>query len=196
LKTKLFQQSDEQLVTSYIGGSELALEELVSRYQQKVFSYILMVVRNKELAEDLFQDAFIKVINTLRSGNYREEGKFSQWIMRIARNLIIDHFRKNQKMSFVENNYGNDIFDGFSEPSMSIEQAIITRQIHETLLNLVTLLPNEQREVLNMRLYQDLSFKEIAAQTNVSINTALGRMRYAILNLRKLANEKNAVLTY
>ena len=196
MKTKLFQQSDEQLVTSYIGGSELALEELVSRYQQKVFSYILMVVRNKELAEDLFQDAFIKVINTLRSGNYREEGKFSQWIMRIARNLIIDHFRKNQKMSFVENNYGNDIFDGFSEPSMSIEQAIITRQIHETLLNLVTLLPNEQREVLNMRLYQDLSFKEIAAQTNVSINTALGRMRYAILNLRKLANEKNAVLTY
>jgi len=196
LKTKLFQQNDEQLVTSYIGGSELALEELVARYQQKVFSYILMVVRNKELAEDLFQDAFIKVINTLRSGNYREEGKFSQWIMRIARNLIIDHFRKNQKMSFVENNYGNDIFDGFSEPSMSIEQAIITRQIHETLRNLVTLLPNEQREVLNMRLYQDLSFKEIAAQTNVSINTALGRMRYAILNLRKLANEKNAVLTY
>ena len=196
MKTKLFQQNDEQLVTSYIGGSELALEELVARYQQKVFSYILMVVRNKELAEDLFQDAFIKVINTLRSGNYREEGKFSQWIMRIARNLIIDHFRKNQKMSFVENNYGNDIFDGFSEPSMSIEQAIITRQIHETLRNLVTLLPNEQREVLNMRLYQDLSFKEIAAQTNVSINTALGRMRYAILNLRKLANEKNAVLTY
>ena len=196
MKTKLFQQNDEQLVASYIGGSELALEELVSRYQQKVFSYILMVVRNRELAEDLFQDTFIKVINTLRSGNYREEGKFSQWIMRIARNLIIDHFRKNQKMSFVENNYGNDIFDGFSEPSMSIEQAIITKQIHETLLNLVTLLPNEQREVLNMRLYQDLSFKEIAAQTNVSINTALGRMRYAILNLRKLANEKNAVLTY
>jgi RNA polymerase sigma-70 factor (ECF subfamily) len=197
LKTKLFQQSDEQLVTSYIAGSELALEELVARYQQKVFSYILMVVRNRELSEDLFQDVFIKVINTLRSGNYREEGKFSQWIMRIARNLIIDYFRKNQKMSFVENNYDNsDIFDGFSEPSMSIEQAIITKQIYETLLNLVTLLPAEQREVLNMRLYQDMSFKEIAAQTNVSINTALGRMRYAILNLRKLANEKNAVLTY
>ena len=196
MKTKLFQQNDEQLVTSYIAGSELALEELVARYQQKVFSYIIMVVRNKELAEDLFQDTFIKVINTLRSGNYREEGKFSQWIMRISRNLIIDHFRKNQKMSFVENNYGNDIFDGFSEPSMSIEQAIITKQIHESLRCLVTLLPAEQREVLNMRLYQDLSFKEIAAQTNVSINTALGRMRYAILNLRKLAHEKNAVLSY
>jgi len=196
LRTKLFQHSDEQLVASYIGGSELALEELVSRYQQKVFSYIMMVVRNKELAEDLFQDTFIKVVNTLRSGNYREEGKFSQWIMRIARNLVIDYFRKSQKMNFVENNHENDILDGISEPSMSIEQAIITRQIHESLRCLVTLLPVEQREVLNMRLYQDMSFKEIAAQTNVSINTALGRMRYAILNLRKLANEKNAVLTY
>jgi RNA polymerase sigma-70 factor (ECF subfamily) len=154
-----------------------------------------MIVRSKELAEDLFQDTFIKVINTLRSGNYREEGKFSQWIMRIARNLIIDYFRKNQKMNFVENNTEGDIFDGFSEPSMSIEQAIITKQIHETLRCLVTLLPKEQREVLTMRLYQDMSFKEIATQTNVSINTALGRMRYAILNLRKLANEKNAVLS-
>lgn len=196
MKTKLFQHSDEQLVASYIAGSELALKELVTRYQQKVFSYIITVVRNKELAEDLFQDTFIKVINTLRSGNYREEGKFSQWIMRIARNLIIDYFRKNQKMSFVENNSEGDIFDGFSEPSMSIEQVIITKQIHETLRCLVTLLPNEQREVLTLRLYQDMSFKEIAAHTNVSINTALGRMRYAILNLRKLANEKNVVLSY
>jgi len=196
MKTKLFQHSDEQLVTSYISGHEIALEELVARYQQKVFSYILMVVRNRELAEDLFQDTFIKVINTLRTGSYREEGKFSQWIMRIARNLIIDYFRRNQKMSFVENNYGTDIFDGFSEPSMSVEQVIITQQIHESLRDLVTLLPAEQREVLTMRLYQDMSFKEIAEQTNVSINTALGRMRYAILNLRKLADEKNTVLTY
>jgi RNA polymerase sigma-70 factor (ECF subfamily) len=196
LKTKLFQHSDEQLIINYNAGSESALEELVARYQQKVFSYILMVVRNKELAEDLFQDTFIKVINTLRTGNYREEGKFSQWIMRIARNLIIDYFRRNQKMSFVENNYGADIFDGFSEPSMSIEQIIITNQIHESLRDLVALLPKEQREVLTMRLYQDMSFKEIAEQTNVSINTALGRMRYAILNLRKLAKEKHTVLTY
>jgi RNA polymerase sigma-70 factor (ECF subfamily) len=196
LKTKLFQQNDEQLVKKYISGSEPALEELVMRYQQKVFSYILTVVRNKELAEDLFQETFIKVINTLRTGNYREEGKFSQWIMRIARNLIIDYFRRNQKMSFVENNYGVDIFDGFSEPSMSIEQVIITKQIYESLSDLVTLLPKEQREVLMMRLYQDMSFKEIAEQTNVSINTALGRMRYAILNLRKLVIEKKTILTY
>ncbi|MDR1182695.1 MAG: sigma-70 family RNA polymerase sigma factor [Bacteroidales bacterium] len=196
MKTKLFQQNDEQLVKKYISGSEPALEELVMRYQQKVFSYILTVVRNKELAEDLFQETFIKVINTLRTGNYREEGKFSQWIMRIARNLIIDYFRRNQKMSFVENNYGVDIFDGFSEPSMSIEQVIITKQIYESLSDLVTLLPKEQREVLMMRLYQDMSFKEIAEQTNVSINTALGRMRYAILNLRKLVIEKKTILTY
>jgi RNA polymerase sigma-70 factor (ECF subfamily) len=196
LKAKLFQQNDEQLVKKYISGSESALEELLIRYQQKVFSYILTVVRNKELAEDLFQETFIKVINTLRTGNYREEGKFSQWIMRIARNLIIDYFRRNQKMSFVENSYGVDIFDGFSEPSMSIEQMIITKQIHDSLRDLITLLPKEQREVLMMRLYQDMSFKEIAEQTNVSINTALGRMRYAILNLRKLVVEKKTVLTY
>jgi RNA polymerase sigma-70 factor (ECF subfamily) len=196
LKAKLLHHSDEQLVTKYIAGGESALEELVRRYQQKVFSYILMIVRNKELAEDLFQDTFIKVINTLRTGNYREEGKFSQWIMRIARNLIIDYFRKNQKMSFVENNYDMDILDGISEPSMSIEQVIITNQIHESLRDLVLLLPKEQREVLTMRLYRDMSFKEIAEQTNVSINTALGRMRYAILNLRKLAAERHTVLTY
>ena len=197
MRAKLFQYSDEQLVTEYISGKESALEELVNRYQQKVFSYILMVVHNRELAEDLFQDTFIKVINTLRMGNYREEGKFSQWIMRIARNLIIDHFRKSQKMSFVDNNaYGVDILDLFSEKSMSVEQMIITNQIHDSVRYLVTLLPEEQREVLDMRLYRDMSFKEIADVTNVSINTALGRMRYAILNLRKLAKEKNTVLSY
>lgn len=197
MRAKLFQHSDERLVTEYIAGAEPALEELVNRYQQKVFSYILMVVHNRELAEDLFQDTFIKVVNTLRTGHYREEGKFSQWIMRIARNLIIDHFRKSQKMSFVDNNnYGVDILDTFSEKSMSVEQQIITNQIHDSVRYLVTLLPEEQREVLDMRLYKDMSFKEIADTTNVSINTALGRMRYAILNLRKLAKEKNTVLTY
>ena len=197
MKVKLFQHSDERLVTEYIAGSEPALEELVNRYQQKVFSYILMVVHNRELAEDLFQDTFIKVVNTLRTGNYREEGKFSQWIMRIARNLIIDYFRKSQKMAFVDNNnYGVDILDSFSEKSMSVEQIIITNQIHDSVRYLVTLLPEEQREVLDMRLYKDMSFKEIADTTHVSINTALGRMRYAILNLRKLAKEKNTVLSY
>jgi len=197
MKNKLFQSSDEQLVSLYIEGQESALEILINRYQQKIFSYIMMVVRDKDLAEDLFQDTFIKVINTLRLGNYREEGKFNQWIMRITRNLIIDHFRKNQKMSFVDNNNENgSFFDNFSEPTHSIEQIMITNQIHDSLRSLITLLPEKQQEVLVMRLYQDMSFKEIADLTNVSINTALGRMRYAILNLRKMVEEKHIILTY
>jgi RNA polymerase sigma-70 factor (ECF subfamily) len=197
MKTKLFQSSDEQLVSLYIKGQESALDVLVTRYQQKIFSYIMMVVRDKDLAEDLFQDTFIKVINTLRLGNYREEGKFNQWIMRITRNLIIDHFRKSQKMSFVDNsNENGSFFDNFSEPTHSIEQIMITEQIHDTLRSLIKLLPEKQQEVLIMRLYQDMSFKEIADLTNVSINTALGRMRYAILNLRKMVEEKNIILTY
>ncbi len=196
MKTKLFQSSDENLVSLYINGQESAIEILIKRYQQKIFSYILMVVRDKEIAEDLFQDTFIKVINTLRLGNYREEGKFNQWIMRITRNLIIDYFRKNQKMSFVDNNNENGSFiDNFSEPTNSIEQIMITNQIHESLRSLITLLPEKQQEVLMLRLYQDMSFKEIAIQTNVSINTALGRMRYAILNLRKMVEENNIILT-
>ncbi|OQA92271.1 MAG: RNA polymerase sigma factor YlaC [Bacteroidetes bacterium ADurb.Bin234] len=197
MKTKLFQSSDEQLVSLYIKGQESALDVLITRYQQKIFSYIMMVVRDKDLAEDLFQDTFIKVINTLRLGNYREEGKFNQWIMRITRNLIIDHFRKSQKMSFVDNsNENGSFFDNFSEPTHSIEQIMITEQIHDTLRSLIKLLPEKQQEVLIMRLYQDMSFKEIADLTNVSINTALGRMRYAILNLRKMVEEKNIILTY
>lgn len=197
MKTKLFQNSDEQLVSLYINGQESALNILINRYQQKIFSYIMMVVRDKDLAEDLFQDTFIKVINTLRLGNYREEGKFNQWIMRITRNLIIDHFRKSQKMSFVDNsNENGSFFDNFSEPTHSIEQIMITEQIHDTLRSLIKLLPDKQQEVLIMRLYQDMSFKEIADLTNVSINTALGRMRYAILNLRKMVEEKNIILTY
>ena len=188
--------NDEQLVSYYISGEGEALEVLIGRYQQKIFSYILTIVHDKDLAEDLFQDTFIKVIHTLRAGNYKEEGKFNQWIMRITRNLIIDYFRKNQKMAYVENNNKTDIFEFFSEPSVSVEQHMITEQINDSLRELILLLPEEQKEVLMMRLYQDMSFKEIAEVTNVSINTALGRMRYAILNLRKMVKEKNIVLTY
>ena len=192
--TKYGRANDEQLVSFYIAGEEEALETLVSRYHQKVFSYILTVVHDKDLAEDLFQDTFIKVIHTLRAGNYREEGKFNQWIMRITRNLIIDYFRKNQKMAFVDNNNKSDIFEFFSEPSMSVEQYMITEQIHDSLRSLITLLPEEQKEVLTMRLYQDMSFKEIASATDVSINTALGRMRYAVLNMRRMARENHVIL--
>ncbi len=155
-----------------------------------------MLVHERELAEDLFQDTCMKVITTLRMGNYHEEGKFSQWLMRIAKNLVIDYFRRNQKMTFVDNNGTVNVFDCFSEPSMSIEQVMINEQINASLRELVTLLPKEQREVLEMRIYKDLSFKEIAEQTDVSINTALGRMRYAIINLRKLAKARNTILTY
>ena len=195
---KINSANDEQLVSLYIAGEEEALEILIGRYQQKIFSYILTIVHDKDLAEDLFQDTFIKVIHTLRAGSYKEEGKFNQWIMRITRNLIIDYFRKNQKMAYVDNSNNNktDIFEFFSEPSISIEQHMITEQINDSLRALILLLPEEQKEVLMMRLYQDMSFKEIAEATDVSINTALGRMRYAIMNLRKLVKEKNIVLTY
>ncbi len=195
MKPIFSQQNDEQLVKLYIDGNEDALAELVNRYQQKVYSYILMIVHDRELTEDLFQETFIKVINTLKLGTYREEGKFSQWLMRIARNLVIDHYRRLQKMSYVENNNSNDLFDNVSEPTMSIEQVMITNQIHESLLELVAQLPEEQREVLDLRLYKELSFKEIAEQTGVSINTALGRMRYAVLNLRKMALANNTILS-
>ncbi len=197
MNVNLNHASDEQLVSFYITGEEEALEILIGRYQQKIFSYILTIVHDKDLAEDLFQDTFIKVIHTLRAGTYKEEGKFNQWIMRITRNLIIDYFRKSQKMAYVENNNNKaDIFEFFSEPSVSVEQHMITEQINDSLRELILLLPEEQKEVLMMRLYQDMSFKEIAEVTNVSINTALGRMRYAILNLRKLVKEKNIILTY
>ena len=196
MKTNLTQQTDEKLVELYLGGNEVAFRELIGRHQQRVYSYILMLVHERELAEDLFQDTCMKVITTLRMGNYHEEGKFSQWLMRIAKNLVIDYFRRNQKMTFVDNNGTVNVFDCFSEPSMSIEQVMMNEQINASLRELVTLLPKEQREVLEMRIYKDLSFKEIAEQTDVSINTALGRMRYAIINLRKLAKARNTILTY
>ena len=153
-----------------------------------------MSVKNRELAEDIFQDTFIKVINTLRSGNYKEEGKFVQWVMRIANNLKIDYFRKMQRMPVVETNGEFDIFDLINGTDPSIEQKMITEQVYAEITELVKLLPDEQREVLEMRIYQDISFKDIAEQTNVSINTALGRMRYALINLRKIIKEKNVVM--
>jgi len=144
LNKLLSQYNDEKLVELYTQGNESALEELINRYQQKVFAYILMVVHDKDLAEDLFQDTFIKVINTLKLGLYREEGKFNQWLMRITRNLVIDHFRRCQKMSYVDNHETGDIFDSFSEPSMSIEQTMIMQQIYDSLHELISFLPEEQ----------------------------------------------------
>lgn len=187
--------SDQDLIGRYLAGHESALEVLIRRHKNRVFAYILMVVKDKELAEDLFQDTFIKVINTFRSGTYKEEGKFIQWVMRIAHNLIIDYFRKSKRIPTVENNDEYDIFDKVRVPVESIEEQMITEQIHQDVKKLIDYLPKEQKEVLVMRHYGEMSFKDIAEVTNVSINTALGRMRYALINLRKLVREKEVILT-
>ena len=186
--------SDNELVTLYVNGDESALKTLIQRHEKRVFSYILLSVKNRELAEDIFQDTFIKVINTLRSGNYHEEGKFIQWVMRIANNLKIDYFRKMQRMPAFETNGEFDIFDIIYGSDPSIEQKMITEQLYAEIAEMVKLLPAEQREVLEMRIYQDISFKDIAEMTDVSINTALGRMRYALINLRKILKEKNVLV--
>jgi len=187
--------SDNELIARYVEGDENSLKQLINRHQKKIFSYILMSVKNRELAEDIFQDTFIKVINTLKSDNYKEEGKFLQWVMRIANNLKIDYYRKVQRMPVFESNSDFNIFDVLNGTDPSIEQKIITEQIYSDVKNLVQYLPEEQREVLEMRIYDDVSFKDIAEITGVSINTALGRMRYALINLRKLIKEKNVIIS-
>jgi RNA polymerase sigma-70 factor (ECF subfamily) len=186
---------DNELITRYVDGDESALKVLIMRHQRRLFSYIMASVKNRELAEDIFQETFIKVVNTLRSGNYKEEGKFLQWIMRIANNLKIDHFRRTQRMPIYENDGSYDIFDMVQDCDLSVEQKMITGQIHEDISRLVKYLPEEQREVLEMRIYHDISFKEIAEKTNVSINTALGRMRYALINMRRMIKENNVIIS-
>jgi RNA polymerase sigma factor (sigma-70 family) len=188
--------SDQELIGKYLNGHEKSLEKLIFRHKRKVYSYIMMVVKDDQLADDIFQDTFIKVINTIRSGSYKEEGKFIQWVMRIAHNLIIDHFRRAKRIPVINNsNDDYDIFDMVRITDPSIEEQIITDQIHEDVRVLIELLPDEQKEVLVMRHYSNMSFKEIAETTEVSINTALGRMRYALINLRKIIKEKNLTLT-
>lgn len=187
--------TDNELVARYISGDESALKALILRHEKKIFSYIMLSVRNRELAEDIFQDTFIKVINTLRSGNYKEEGKFLQWVMRIANNLKIDYYRKNQRMPMLESSEEYNIFDFISEVDVSIEQKMITQQTYDDVKRMIQYLPEEQREVLEMRIFQGISFKDISELTGVSINTALGRMRYALINLRKIIKERNLILS-
>jgi RNA polymerase sigma factor (sigma-70 family) len=186
--------SDNELIQNYVNGDESALKFLIQRHQKKVFSYILVSVKNRELAEDIFQDTFIKVVNTLRAGSYKEEGKFVQWVMRIANNLKIDYYRKVQRMPSFESGDDFDIFDVLNGTDRSVEDRIIEEQINSDVKALVKLLPDEQREVLEMRIYEDISFKDIADMTNVSINTALGRMRYALINLRKMIKDNNVII--
>jgi len=186
--------TDGVLVSNYIQGNEKSLEILIVRHKQRIFSFILSKILDREIAEDIFQDTFIKVINTLKRGKYNEEGKFLPWVMRIAHNLIIDHFRRIKRIPKFNNTDDFDIFDVLSDEMLSVENQMIKEQILGDVKNLVEELPDDQKEVLIMRMYKDMSFKEIAENTDVSINTALGRMRYAIINLRKLVEKHHIVL--
>ncbi|MCB0792478.1 MAG: sigma-70 family RNA polymerase sigma factor [Flavobacteriales bacterium] len=178
--------NDTELVRHYLEGNEHAFEILLQRHKRKVWSHIYLMVRDRETTEDLFQEAFIKVVHTLKEGKYNEEGKFLPWVMRIAHNLVIDHFRRNKKMPLVRSNDDHDVFATIAQPGKNVEQRMVNVQIDDDVRKLIDHLPEEQREVVIMRTYMGMSFKEIAEQTDVSINTALGRMRYALINMRKL----------
>ena len=189
------QIDDSILVKNYIAGDEKALETLINRYNQRISSFIYSKVLDRDVAEDIFQDTFIKVIKTLKRGSYSEEGKFLPWVMRIAHNLIIDHFRKNKRMPKFEGSDDFNIFSVIKDDKLNAEKRIIKDQIDRDLTLLIEELPDDQKEVLVMRIYKDMSFKEISENTGVSINTALGRMRYALINLRKIVDRHNIVLT-
>ncbi|MBT9189413.1 sigma-70 family RNA polymerase sigma factor [Zobellia russellii] len=186
---------DSLLIKKYVSGDEKALEILIEKHNQRLSSFIYSKVNNRNITEDIFQDTFIKVIKTLRRGAYNEEGKFLPWVMRIAHNLIIDHFRKSSRMPMFEGADSFDIFSLIGDDKLNAERQLIKDQIDCDLEVLVAELPVDQREVLIMRIYKDMSFKEISENTGVSINTALGRMRYALINLRKIIEQHNIVLT-
>lgn len=185
--------SDSILVSEYIQGNEYALEQLIKKHQHRLFSFIYSKVHDKDTTEDIFQDTFIKVIRTLKKGSYNEEGKFLPWVMRIAHNLIIDHFRKSKRIPSFKNTDEFDIFSIISDGQLNAEKKLIQEQILSDVKELIEELPDEQKKVLIMRMYKDMSFKEISENTGVSINTALGRMRYALINLRKVI-EKNKII--
>ena len=185
---------DSTLVTRYINGDESSLEVLIKRHQQRIYSFIFSKVHDREVTEDIFQDAFVKVIRTLKKGKYNEEGKFLPWVLRITHNLIIDYFRKYNRIPVFNNTKDFDIFSVLSDDELNAENQIIREQILADVKELVKELPQEQMEVLVMRMYKDMSFKEISENTGVSINTALGRMRYALINLRKLVEKHKIIL--
>lgn len=187
--------SEAQLIRDYIAGNENALAVLIQRHKHKIFGFIISKIQDRDLAEDVFQDTFIKVIRTLKRGKYNEEGKFLPWVMRIAHNLVIDHFRKNNRMPKFDTKSDFDIFSVIKDEELNVESSIIKNQIESDVAALIYELPDDQREVLEMRIYKEYSFKEIAYKTDVSINTALGRMRYALINLRKIIEERNIILT-
>jgi RNA polymerase sigma-70 factor (ECF subfamily) len=186
--------TDQQLVLLNQSGDENALGTLIERYKDKIFSSIFLLVKDRYLAEDLFQDVFIKVIETLRNGKYNDEGKFLPWVMRIAHNLCVDHFRRIKRKPTIKTSDDRDIFEVLNFNDESTEAKIVTGETHDTVREMLDRLPEDQREVIILRHYADLSFKEISQLTNISINTALGRMRYGLINLRKIMDEKNIAL--
>ena len=190
-------KSDKELIERYQDGDVHSFELLIGRYQKQVYSYIITLVKDKQLADDVFQDTFVKVIQTVKSKAYKDDGRFVQFAMRIAHNLVIDHFRKENRIPTVESSSEDyNYIDNVPITDASVEQGMIVDQVHSDLHRMITFLPDEQREVLRMRIFDDMSFKDIADITNVSINTALGRMRYALINLRKMMVANNMTLTY
>tara|TARA_X000000368_G_scaffold338575_1_gene276569 strand:+ start:792 stop:1370 length:579 start_codon:yes stop_codon:yes gene_type:complete len=188
--------SDTTLIAEFISGNSNSFSILLDRYQKRVYGFIYSKVHDPDLADDIFQDAFIKVVKNLRLGKYNDEGRFLSWVIRIAHNLIMDHYRKIKRLPKHESKIENfDVLDRLAEQNSSIEESMIETQIHADLSLLIEELPDSQKEVLRMRLFQDMSFKEIGDQTGVSINTALGRMRYAVINLRKMIEERNLIFT-
>jgi RNA polymerase sigma factor (sigma-70 family) len=188
-------KTDAVLVSNYLKGEENALSILITRHKQKIYSFIYSKVHDRDITEDIFQDTFIKVIRTLKLGKYNEEGKFLPWVMRISHNLVIDHFRKSNRMPKFDNTGEFSIFSVLSDAALDAEKGMIKEQIESDLRRLIQELPEDQKDVLVMRMYNDMSFKEISDKTGVSINTALGRMRYALINLRKVIDQKNIILT-
>lgn len=189
------QLPDALLVKKYVEGDENALTVLINRHQSKIFGFIYSKIPDRDISNDIFQDTFIKVIRTLKSQSYNEEGKFLPWVMRIAHNLIIDHFRKNKKMPMFRETEEFSIFSVMTDDSLTVENKIIRDQVEVDLKKVIEELPADQKEVLVMRMYQDMSFKEISEVTGVSINTALGRMRYALMNMRKVIDKHQIILT-
>lgn len=189
--------TDDQLVATYAKGNNEAFDELLNRHQSRVFSYILHIVKNRDLAEDIFQETFVKAIMTIKQGRYSGNGKFAAWITRIAHNLVIDYYRQEKSENTVSTDEEEtNLLNRKDLCEDNIEDAMVVEQIHKDVKRIIEALPESQREVLVMRYYRNMSFKEIADATNVSINTALGRMRYAIMNMRRIAEENNIVLTF
>lgn len=186
---------DATLIRNYLNGDERSLEALMKRHNRRIFNFIYSKIFDREITEDIFQDTFIKVIRTMKLGKYNEEGKFLPWVMRIAHNLVIDHYRKSNRMPRYEGSAEFHVFSVLQDDKLNAEKRLIRDQIETDLGEMVDRLPPEQQDVVRMRMYQDMSFKEIAEKTGVSINTALGRMRYALINLRKFIEEHHIVLT-